>query len=204
MTPERIKPVEAVRQGEPAGRRLVLVGSQSTREELLYARLLPVVTRLIWTFAGADPDRDDLVQDIFVRIFRGSARIRDPERIEAWAVRVTMNSVKNEFRRRKLRRWFALDASRDAEPRCHPDFDGREVLRRTYGVLERLPTTERLVLSLRLFEEASIERIAAVCGGSERTAKRRLKSARERFVRMAERDPLLRPRVAGTPRDDDG
>src|SRR5690606_5668481 len=118
----------------------------ATPDDVVYARLRPIVTRLIWSLAGADPERDDLVHDIFVRIFRARGRLRDPERLEAWAVRVTMNAVKNEFRRRKLRRWLALDATPDAEPRCHPDFDGREVLRRTYAALEKLPTAERLVL----------------------------------------------------------
>lgn len=186
-------------------RRLALVGSNATPKELLYARLLPTVSRLIWTFVGADAHRDDLVHDVFVRIFSGIDAVRDPNRIEPWAVRVTMNSIKKEFRRRKLRRWLSLDPT-DSEPGFHPDFEGRELLKRTYAVLVRLPANERLALSLRLFEEASTERVAMVCGCSERTAKRRLKTARERFERMAARDPLLAARLSSprAQRDDDG
>jgi RNA polymerase sigma-70 factor (ECF subfamily) len=155
------------------------------------------VNRLLWTFLGADPDRDDLAHDIFIRILKGVHRVRDPARLEPWAARVTINSIKNEFRRRKLRRFLSMDAVADVEhPRTHPDFEGRELLARTHSIIEKLPIAERLAVTLRLFEQASTERIAEACGVSERTAKRRLASGRERFLRLAQRDPLLQARLA--------
>ena len=109
-------------------------------------------------------------------------------------MRVAMNSIKNEFRRRKRRRFLSLDTNDGIEhPKVHPDFEGREVLRRTQRVLEALPVAERLAVTLRLFEQASAERIADVCGYSVRTAKRRLKLGRERFLRLVYRLPLPRP-----------
>jgi DNA-directed RNA polymerase specialized sigma24 family protein len=78
---------------------------------------------------------------------------------------------------------------------AHPDFEGRELLLRTYRLLLKLPTAERLPFTLRLMTSQSIDEIALACGSSLRTTKRRLKSARERFVRLASADSLLAERL---------
>jgi len=173
---------------------LRLVADSDRAAELLYERLAPVVNKLLWTFLGADPERDDLAHEIFIRILRGAEKVRDPSKLELWASRVTMNALKNEFRRRKLRRWLSLDMNE--EPAYHSDYEGRELLLRTYRTLERLPTRERLPFSLRLLQQASAEEIGRVCGCSVRTTKRRLRSARARFLKLAAADPLLGPRLA--------
>lgn len=179
-------------------RPFVLAAEDATQAELLHARLAPMVNRLVWSFLGADADRDDITHDIFIKIFRGVEHVRDASRLEAWALRVAMNSLKNEFRRRKLRRFFSFDTMGDDQhPRVHPDFEGREVIVHTQRILETLPVDERLALTLRLFEDATDERIAEVCGFSVRTARRRLKAGRERFVRLARLDSLLASRISG-------
>jgi RNA polymerase sigma-70 factor (ECF subfamily) len=176
-------------------RGVIVAAGEASQTELLHARLAPMVNRLLWTFLGCDSERDDLAHDIFIKIFRGVHKVRDPARLESWAMRVVMNSVKNEFRRRKLRRLLSLDSVADADhPRVHPDFEGRELLARTQRVLEALPVEERLAVTLRLMEQASAERIAELCGFSVRTAKRRLATGRERFLRLAQGDPLLSAR----------
>jgi hypothetical protein len=116
--------------GEPA---LRLVRSDDTTfPEQLYATLAPVVNKLLWTLLGPDPDHDDLAHEIFLRILKNAGTLRDPSRLEAWAARVTVNAVKNEFRRRKLLRMFSFgyDAEHDSRG-YHPDFEGRELLLRT-------------------------------------------------------------------------
>jgi RNA polymerase sigma-70 factor (ECF subfamily) len=166
------------------------------------------VNRLVWAFLRADPERDDIAQEIFIRIFRGAAKVRDPDKLEPWAARVAMNCIKNEFRRRRFRRWVSLTATHDPEhTRCHEDFEGRELLQRAYELLDKLPLRERLPLTLKLLENADLERIAELCECSARTAKRRLKSARERFERLARQDPALVSRLsscAGKSEDGDG
>ena len=161
----------------------------------LYTKLAPTVNKLLWTLLGPDSERDDLAHEIFLKILQHAHQLRDPLRIEAWASRLVINAVKNEFRRRKLRRWLRLRDEDEDEPRYHPDFDGREVLLRTYRVLAKLPADERLPLTLRLIGQQSAEEIAASSGCSTRTVKRRLKAGRERFLRLAAADPLLAVRI---------
>lgn len=201
----RDQPLDSEAPGaEDTGRVLSLVKHQRSRADLLHARLAPVVNRLVWTFLGVDPDRDDLVHDIFIQILRTAHTVRDPSKLEGWAARVTVNIIKNEFRRRKLRRVFSLESVGEVPTAgWHPDFEGRELLKRTTAVLEKMPVAERIPFTLQLLENRSVEEIATLCDSSERTIKRRLQAARERFARLAENDPLLRSRISDRPQGDD-
>jgi RNA polymerase sigma-70 factor (ECF subfamily) len=170
---------------------LSLVGD--SEEQRLFTRVAPIVNGLVWSMLGPDSEREDIAHEAFIRIFRAHASLRQAESIDAWAARVTVNTVKNELRRRRLRRWVSFDFWNDDPPlRTHvDDVQGRELLKAAFRVLERLPTNERVALSLRFFHDVGIEEIARLSGCSLRTAKRRLTAARTQFERLARRDPLL-------------
>jgi RNA polymerase sigma-70 factor (ECF subfamily) len=180
-------------KAEPALR--LVSASDGKFPDELYERLAPVVNKLLWTMLGPDPERDDLAHEIFIRLLKSVGELRDPARLEAWARRVAVNFVKNEFRRRKLRRLFVSGVDEELAGSYHPDFEGRELLLRTYRVLSQLPPRERVPLTLRLVGQQSVEEIAGACATSVRTVKRRLKGARERFLRLASADPLLAERL---------
>lgn len=163
--------------------------------EELYAFVAPTINKLLWTLLGPDPERDDLAHEIFLRILQNVHQVRDRSRLQPWVARLAVNAVKNEFRRRKLRRWFSLETEDERSPSYHPDFEGREVLLRTYGVLAQLPPRERVPLTLHLVGQQPIEEIAITTGCSSRTVKRRLQAARARFLRLAASDPLLAERL---------
>ncbi len=188
--------------------RLVLVDKDATPGEVLYARVAPVVNRVVWTYLAADPERDDIAQEIFLQIVRGAPTVKDSARLEGWAARVAVNAIWNIFRRRKFRRWLSLESVGDAEPLLHhADFEGRELVLRTRRILERLPLKERMPFTLSLFGNASIEEIAALCECSPSTVKRRLTAARARFLVWARRDPALASRLGEETKlgeDDDG
>jgi len=168
---------------------------EARASEELYRVISPVINKLLWTLLGPDPERDDLAHEIFLRILQNAHQLRDHSRLEPWAVRLAVNAVKNEFRRRKLRRWLSLDADDERSPSYHPDFDGRELLLHTYDVLAKLPPRERIPLTLHLVGQRPIEEIAITTHCSARTVKRRLQAARQRFVRLASADPLLAERL---------
>ena len=186
--------LDPTRNHELDGRRspnLSLVGE--TEDQALFARIAPIVNGLVWSMLGPDSEREDIAHEAFIRIFRGRASLRSADSVEAWAARVAVNTVKNELRRRRLRRWVLFDFWNDDPPlRTHvDDVQGRELLKAAFRVLDRLPTDERVALSLRLFHDVEIEEVARLTGCSLRTVKRRLSAARAQFERLAGRDPLL-------------
>ena len=177
--------------------RLLLVPKEASTSEVLYERVAPVVHKMVWLYLATDPERDDIAQDILVAVVRGAATVRDPTQLEAWVSRVAFNAICNLFRRRKLVRWLSLEALAGYEPPApHVDFEGRELVARTQKILECFPVAERMAFTLQLLGGATLEEIAERCGCSERTARRRLKAARERFSRLVTRDPVLASRLS--------
>lgn len=169
----------------------------------LFDRCEAQVNRLVWRLLGADEAHDDVVQQVFVALLKGLLRVREPDALAGWVTAVTVNTVRSELRRRRIRRlWVrsepeALDLA-EAPPTSH---EARALLRRTYAVLAKLPEDERIAFGLRYMDEMSLAEVAAACGCSLATIKRRLQAAQARFRRLAQRDPLLAERL-GEERDD--
>ncbi len=159
----------------------------------LFDRFEAQVNRLVWRVLGADDAHDDIVHQVFVALLAGIRRVRDAAALDGWVVVVTINTVRSEIRRRRIRRlWLrsepeAIDLA-EAPAASH---EARELLRRTYAVLANLPADERIAFTLRFIDEQPLAEVAAACGCSLATIKRRLGSARARFRRLADRDPAL-------------
>ncbi len=158
----------------------------------LYDRFSGDVNRLVWRLLGADSEHDDVVQQVFLAAWRSVGSLRDPSALRGWMVSITVNTVRSEIRRRRWRRLVQLSGEREPlELTNTDDHAGRAALASVYRMLERIPTDERLAFVLRYVEGQALEEVAEALACSLATAKRRLKRAEERFVRLAARDPAL-------------
>jgi len=59
----------------------------------------------------------------------------------------------------------------------------RDMVRRLYGVLDRLPVDLRIAWVLRHVQEETVPSVAELCGWSLSTAKRRIQAAEERVTK---------------------
>ncbi|MEU7907404.1 AbfB domain-containing protein [Actinoplanes sp. NPDC049118] len=59
----------------------------------LARRQLPFVYRLVWQAMPADPDIDDVVQDIMLRAFQQLPRLRDPESFRPWLAATAFRQI---------------------------------------------------------------------------------------------------------------
>ncbi|MDC0670128.1 RNA polymerase sigma factor [Nannocystis radixulma] len=160
--------------------------------EALFDLVGAQVNRLVWRVLGADEDHDDLVQQVFVALLAGLTRVREADALRGWVAAVTVNTVRSEIRRRRVRRWFGMQAPADeAVHTPTASHEARELLERTYAVLARLPADERIAFALRFIDEQPLGDVAAACNCSLATVKRRISAAQARFRRLAERDPML-------------
>jgi RNA polymerase sigma-70 factor, ECF subfamily len=173
----------------------------------LFDRCEAQVNRLVWRVLGADEAHDDVVQQVFVALLAGVKRLREAAALEGWVAVVTINTVRSEIRRRKVRRLWLRSAPEaiDLAEAPGPSHEARELLRRTYAALDRLPADERIAFTLRFIDEQPLTEVAAACDCSLATIKRRIRAAQARFRRYAERDPALAERLrAGEEGRDDG
>jgi RNA polymerase sigma-70 factor (ECF subfamily) len=159
---------------------------------LFYDRFQREVNRLVWRLLGADPEHDDVVQQVFLTALRRVSAVRDPERLLAWVRTVTVNAVYDEVRKRRVRRLFLRDAAQnEVHPSLVHDVEVRDFLLRAKRVLDMMPAKERMVFLLHIVEGRGLSEIAELCGCSLATAKRRLARAHVRFDKLAARHPEL-------------
>src|SRR5690606_6260444 len=151
----------------------------------LFKRYSREVNQQVWRLLGADPEHNDVVQQVFLKVLLQHHTLRDPDKLGAWIQVITVNTIYQELRRRERQRWLRLSWR---PPQLHGDLvqemEARDFLLAALGLIGRLPGKERIVFSLRFVEGKTVPEIAMLCGFSEGTTKRRLSAALERFERL--------------------
>jgi RNA polymerase sigma-70 factor (sigma-E family) len=127
--------------------------------------------RLATLVAPEDGMAEDLVQEAFVRLYRGWPRLRDPELVGAY-LRTTVVNLAHSRRRRLATAWRHRTV-----PTAHTDSAEDVALQAERGnevveALRRLPARQRQCLVLRFYEgltESEIARELGISVGSVRT-----------------------------------
>jgi RNA polymerase sigma-70 factor (ECF subfamily) len=184
---------------EFAGDRSALVAALRRGDEgaaaALYHEYAPLVERTIARILGADDDLLDATQEVFLRALRSMHRVRDPQALTDWLLQITVCTAADWIRKRKRLRWLLFfDAGEVADHQSSSiDEVGRDALRATYRVLDRMSVEERTVFALRYVDGMELTQVAVACDCSLATVKRRLGRANSRFAALAKREPALFP-----------
>ncbi len=133
-----------------------------------------------------DRDGDDLLQEIWLDVYRGLGRLTDPAAFAVWIYRLARNRAFRVLRkRRELARsldGIDLPAKEDEEMRWSAE-DAEYV----HVALDSLAPEHREVLLLRFIEEMSYENIACVTGCPVGTVRSRLHYAKRALRGVLER-----------------
>jgi RNA polymerase sigma-70 factor (ECF subfamily) len=147
--------------------------------EVLFGRYSGYVARLAARLLGSgDAELDDVVQDVFWLASRRLAKIPDLIQARGWLGTVTTRVVRRKLVRRRFRALFHASPRSVDPPARGATAEEHAILARLYQVLEQLPTDQRLAWSLRYLEGEPLEAVAAACGCSLSTAKRRVGAAK--------------------------
>lgn len=160
-------------------------GDARAFEELVrrtHAGALTLAVRLM----GNEEDAHDVVQDAYVRAYRGLRRFRGDARFSTWLYRIVANCCATSLGKRNRNRHEELtDDAPFADD--HPDRDpelaaaGALERERVSAAVAALPERLRLVVVLRDVYDLPHEAIAAELGISETAAKVRLHRARKKL-----------------------
>jgi RNA polymerase sigma-70 factor (ECF subfamily) len=142
---------------------------------------------------GPAEDVEDLVQEVFLRLYRKLDSLRDPSSLRSFVLCITTRVVQTELRVRWFRRWLGL--SSDGELPDHaaeaPDLEARDALARFYRILDRLSAKHRSAFVLRYVEGLELTEVAGAMGVSLATIKRWLPRVSRRVFAQAVGDPML-------------
>lgn len=162
-------------------------GDRAAFEELVRATYADAYT-LAYRLTGNEEDARDVVQDAYLRAFKGLKNFRGDASFSTWMYRITANCASSYLAKRTKNRHEDIDsetstAIADNRPDVDPELraDAAAERQRLNDALQSLPPDMRAVVVLRDVYDLPHEAIAAELGISEGAAKVRLHRARRKL-----------------------
>jgi len=161
-------------------------GDRQAFARLVEAYRSPVYAYLVRSGVSA-ADRDDLFQEVFIRVHRAAASY-DPDRpVAPWLFTIVANMVRNHLRSGRVRELIfrPAPAAEQADPRERGDeqIEARENRAWLEREIRQLPRAQREALLLTYLNPMPRPQIAAALGVPLNTLKTNLRRARLELVR---------------------
>lgn len=186
MTAKTFAALEIPDQGIPQDERRLLLrhrsGDPDAFTHLVSEYRAPVYAYLV-RCGIAESDRDDVFQDIFIKVHRAAGRYEQHRPLHPWLFTIVANTVRSHYRKLRVRR--IVFAEQDPQPERESSLpDGQEVAeaRETASQLEsalrRLPDSQREVVLLCCVESLSPSDVAEMLRVPAATVRTRLARGR--------------------------
>ncbi len=168
---------------------LVLQAQSGSRRAMnqLVELWTPKLARRAYRLTQDHEGVQEVIQESWIGIARGIARLRDPSRFGAWALRIVHNQSADWIRERALHRRHTLQTKEHASKSNqtdHPSTEETELIRIAVSTLD---PKLREVVYLFYMDQCTIEQIAIVLNIPQGTAKTRLARARSILKSQLER-----------------
>tara|TARA_R110002126_G_scaffold6119_10_gene32253 strand:+ start:9880 stop:10437 length:558 start_codon:yes stop_codon:yes gene_type:complete len=148
------------------------------------------VYALLTRFLGMHPAREDLVQEVFLRVVRARERYEHTAKFTTWLYRIVFNIAVNHTQRRPPAT-ASLDSARDDDDGPIPQvrdermadpgegMERQDVVDAVQQAINDLPENQRMALVLAKYEDMPYLQIADVLGSTEKAIKSLVHRARE-------------------------
>ena len=156
------------------------------------------VHTLVWRKIGDFHIAEEITQDVFLKVYKKLSTLKPSDHFTGWLYVIATRHCIAWFRKKRLP-MTSLDATpvSELEEFCYTQYETerceqislerqRDIVKR---LLEKLPESERTVITLHYLAEMSCEKISEFLGVSANTVKSRLHRARKR---LANQEHLLR------------
>jgi RNA polymerase sigma-70 factor, ECF subfamily len=176
-----------------------LAGKPWAQREIWH-RYAAMVYGLLRGSLNSRHDYDDLVQEVFLRVFRRLHTLENHSALRSFvysvAVRVLSEEIRHFYVVQRARDRLVLIADTRGEP-SGTDFESRDTLLRIQRILDGLRDKHRAVFYLRHVEGMDLREVAEGLDISLATVKRYLLKAMRAIEHAAVRDEGLRISLAG-------
>jgi RNA polymerase sigma-70 factor (ECF subfamily) len=128
--------------------------------------------RLWWhvrRFVNSHEDADDLLQEIFLKVWAALPSFRGESQLFTWVWRIATNETLNHLRKEKVRaalKFSSVDAEMERRIQADPYFKGTQAERELAKAVLKLPEKQRQVFIMRWWDDLSYEEISAITGTS--------------------------------------
>jgi RNA polymerase sigma factor (sigma-70 family) len=194
FTPMEIQVVGRSDDQVPAYVRRAMVGDTRAFGEL-YQLHRRDVARLVARLLGPRGDLEDVIQEVFIQVFRSLPAFRAESRFTTWLHRVAVNVTLMYLRAARSRPQLAPEPTHEpAAPDGDSPLDGvarNERLHALYKILNTLSDKKRVVFVLHDLEGIAAGEIAKMVGAPVLTVRTRLFYARREVYEAMAGDPAL-------------
>lgn len=128
--------------------------------------------RLYWhvrSLVCCHEDADDLMQDIFIKVWQALPTFRGEAQLFTWLWRIATNEALNFLGKQKTRAALSsesLSETLERKVEDDPYFNGGEAQRLLSRAIQSLPQKQKAVFCMRYYQEMSYEEMSEVLGTS--------------------------------------
>lgn len=154
----------------------------------LYARYADRVFARLTLLIGPRADREDLVQQVFLRLHCALPRFRGDSSLPTFLYRITLHVAFDHLRHRGRRPVVddpeALDAMVDGDPTPEDRIRRRQELRQVFALLEQIAPNKRRAFELVAVNGMSLRDAADLVDSNAEAVKQRVLHARHELVAL--------------------
>ncbi len=148
------------------------------------------VYRVVWRLTNGHTDAEDIMQEVFLRLWRNPGQLREAGALKGWLMRVASNLAMDRFRARPMQDLDqAVDVS-DGKPSAEAEMARQWTGKKIDQAIATLPDRQKLALTLVHFEqmgnikaasimEVSVDALESLVARARRTLKRALAADKE-------------------------
>ena len=140
-------------------------GDETSFNELV-ARYQEKVYWIAYRFVNDHDQADDIVQEVFVKVYSSLKDFRGDSGVYTWLYRITVNVALNTLRKRRVRDFIRIDElfeiTGDENERPDALLEKNEQQQLIEEAIAKLPEKQKAVFILRYHEELPYEEISAI------------------------------------------
>jgi len=162
----------------------------ATREAAFTDLIKKYQERLYWhirRLVVSHEDANDLLQNVLIRVWNALEKFREESQLYTWLYRIATNECLSFLEQQKKKATLALSGDENGMERqlkADTHFDANQLEWKLQLAIQQLPEKQRLVFSLRYFDEMPYEEMSKVLDTSEGALKASYHHAAKKIERF--------------------
>lgn len=157
-------------------------------EQLIYRYDKEVLT-IVARFTKNSDDAKDIYQETFIRVFKGLNTFQFKSEFSTWLYRIAMNVCLSHKEKKKRTATVSIDDDGDetiekylvSSDQTDARIEGNEITDRIESALHSLSPKQKMVFTLRHYQDYKLKEIAAMMNCAEGTVKKYLFEATQKM-----------------------
>jgi RNA polymerase sigma-70 factor (ECF subfamily) len=159
-------PVDTVSAQEDSDHELIarIAAGESAAYRQLVHKYLPLSVRFAEKMLGSRSDAEDVIQEVFCKIWEKAHKWKPEARFSTWLYRVIFNACIDHKRKKKAVLYGEMGMFEDDRPSVEDEMVVRQQSKKLYDAMQTLSEKERAALSLCYYEGISNAQAAEILG----------------------------------------